>query len=107
MKWSEAYEYSMAHLEEYEAYQDEYLIPTHVGKSLGEKIAREQQRIKASQAVNDAVRHGTLERKPCEVCGQLRTEGHHPDYSKPLEVRWLCPDHHRAEHKRLKAKAKK
>jgi len=30
----------------------------------------------------------------CEVEG----ERHHPDYSKPLEIVWLCRKHHRAVH---------
>lgn len=34
----------------------------------------------------------------CE--GQL--EGHHPDYSKPLEVIWLCIRHHTDLHLKLR-----
>lgn len=45
-----------------------------------------------------AVRAGKLVRKPCEVCGAEQVEAHHPDYAKPLDVRWLCFKHHRAEH---------
>lgn len=41
----------------------------------------------------------------CEVndyrcSGQL--EGHHPDYSKPLEAKWLCTRHHTDLHLKLK-----
>ena len=38
--------------------------------------------------------------KPCIHCGK-KAEAHHPDYSKPLDVVWLCFEHHREEHKRL------
>jgi hypothetical protein len=34
---------------------------------------------------------------PCETCGK-KAEAHHDDYSKPLEVRWLCRKHHRMWH---------
>jgi hypothetical protein len=27
-----------------------------------------------------------------------RIEAHHPDYARPLEVRWLCASHHNVEH---------
>ena len=36
---------------------------------------------------------------PCEICGSLTTHRHHEDYSKPLDIRWLCSRHHAARHK--------
>ena len=52
----------------------------------------------ARRRVRSAIRDGVLVRKACEVCGALRTHAHHDDYSKPLDVRWLCPIHHSAHH---------
>ncbi len=48
-------------------------------------------------------RDGKTKKGPCSICGALKTEGHHPDYSKPMEVLWLCGQHNKEEHKRLKA----
>lgn len=46
----------------------------------------------ARVALGNAVRDGTVKKAPeCEVCsvsGDLN--GHHEDYSKPLEVIWVC-----------------
>ena len=54
---------------------------------------------KARNAVSNAVRDGRMEKKPCEVCGTtVRLHAHHDDYSKPLDVRWLCAAHHRQWH---------
>jgi len=53
---------------------------------------------KAHNAVSNAIRDDRLRKEPCEVCGAKNVHGHHDDYSKPLEVRWLCPVHHRAHH---------
>jgi len=53
---------------------------------------------KARRHLNHAVRDGVVKRQPCEVCGELKSEAHHSDYSKPLEVRWLCFYHHRLIH---------
>lgn len=41
-----------------------------------------------------ALRKGTLKKSPCARCGSEKVEGHHPDYSHPLEVVWLCHFHH-------------
>lgn len=53
---------------------------------------------KAAKAVRYAVKTGKLIRQPCQVCGAEKTEGHHDDYAKTLEVRWLCRAHHRQWH---------
>lgn len=41
---------------------------------------------------------GKIKRKPCIICG-MKAEAHHPDYSKPLEVVWLCSFHHKEWHR--------
>jgi hypothetical protein len=38
------------------------------------------------------------ERRPCEKCGELTRIKHHPDYSRPTDVVWLCNRHHALEH---------
>lgn len=59
---------------------------------------RHPDRYRARTAVGNALRDGRLQRLPCESCGNPRSQAHHADYSKPLEVRWLCFPCHRAEH---------
>ncbi len=64
---------------------------------------REQkQKDNARSYANVYQRRGKLLKQPCEVCGNLKSEKHHDDYSKPLEVRWLCRKHHLEHHKRLR-----
>jgi hypothetical protein len=57
---------------------------------------------KAAYLMNNAVRDGRLVRLPCEKCGG-KAQGHHPDYTKPLLVMWLCKDHHFEWHQNNKA----
>lgn len=38
--------------------------------------------------------------------GFHKVQAHHDDYSKPLEVRWLCVPHHALHHKQLRQAAK-
>ncbi len=63
---------------------------------------RNPEKIKAQNAVGNAVRDGKLSRQPCVVCGSTDSEGHHEDYGKLLDVVWLCPAHHAARHKELR-----
>lgn len=68
-------------------------------RRLYEKRYYKKCRIKrlAKDAVHNAIRAGKLVRKPCTICGK-KSEGHHPDYNKPLEVVWLCRKHHASIH---------
>jgi predicted DNA-binding protein YlxM (UPF0122 family) len=61
----------------------------------------------AHNIVEKAVLRGVLIPQPCEVCGanglmsdgRREVQAHHDDYSKPLDVRWLCQKHHHEWHK--------
>ena len=42
-----------------------------------------------------------IPRTVCEKCEiTKKIEAHHPDYTKPLEVIWLCNAHHKIEHRK-------
>jgi hypothetical protein len=55
------------------------------------------ERKNAHSKVYRAMKNGVLVRQPCFICGD-KSEAHHPDYSRPLDVVWLCPPHHRQAH---------
>lgn len=57
----------------------------------------------AHKQVFKALGLGLLKREPCAQCGATKVHGHHPDYSKPLEIIWLCPSHHTQEHIKQKS----
>lgn len=55
-------------------------------------------------AVRDAVARGGLSPMPCEVCLDTHNvHAHHEDYSKPLDVMWLCKKHHEQRHVELRS----
>lgn len=69
-------------------------------KHKAEWIVRNPEKRKAHLIVGGALKSGKLIRQTCLVCGDEKTEAHHDDYSKPLEVKWLCRKHHAEIHRR-------
>lgn len=56
---------------------------------------------RAHYLVRVAKKSGKLKQLPCQICGEVKSEAHHEDYTKPLEVVWLCRKHHREADKKL------
>lgn len=58
----------------------------------------------ARWAVNRAIKTGMLTKQPCEKCGEVKVQAHHPDYSQPLKINWLCIACHTIEHTKAEGK---
>jgi hypothetical protein len=75
-------------------------------------LAAERLKEAARKETRQAIARGALVPEPCEVCGQSSRlkngqrgiHAHHDDYSRPLDVRWLCPVHHKEWHRHNMAK---
>lgn len=80
----------------------------HVAAREAARRQREFGKARAREIARNAIRRGDLRRpKVCDECGskgQPTRDGrspiqvHHDDYSKPLDVRWLCTACHRKQH---------
>lgn len=76
----------------YEAHKQEFF---ERAKRNSKKYVNER---KAQKELWNAIKRGDITQKPCEICGDMKADAHHPDYNKPLEVMWLCRKHHREWH---------
>ncbi len=63
----------------------------------------DEQRLKANcrSYVNVYIRRGKVIPEPCILCNDENSEAHHEDYSKPLDIIWLCRKCHLDYHKGL------
>lgn len=54
--------------------------------------AKYPERVRARKALGKAIKAGKITRPTiCSICETpCRPHGHHDDYSKPLDVRWVC-----------------
>ena len=59
---------------------------------------RHPEREQAKRLVYRALRSGRLVREPCKICGASDVQAHHADYTRPLDVEWLCTAHHARIH---------
>jgi len=55
----------------------------------------------ARYAVRNAIKSGVLIKLPCVVCGNSKSQAHHEDHYKKLDVIWLCTKHHGEIHRKL------
>jgi hypothetical protein len=73
--------------------------------TIGERLIiwrlRRQIQQRAMACVAAALKSGRLRKQSCAVCKHPKTHAHHEDYSKPLEVIWLCSLHHAAVHAKV------
>lgn len=88
--------------ESYSAYdQERHKSPerrAQIAAASARTRSRNPEKAHAWRAVWAALKSGHLTKRPCEVCGEEESQAHHDDYSKPLDVRWLCFPCHRAVH---------
>jgi hypothetical protein len=67
--------------------------------------AKHRNKIKAHWTVCDAIIAGKIKApEVCSKCGSPeKLEAHHEDYSKPLEIVWLCEVCHKRRHREINA----
>lgn len=58
------------------------------------------EKVKAHKLFNAYTRYHKIKKGKCKFCikGGKKTDAHHPDYSKPFSIVWLCRIHHSAIH---------
>lgn len=74
--------------EEYQKYSKEYRV-------------KNRHKTRAKSAVANRIRAGKLGRpKLCSICnkGNCRIVGHHDDYDKPYQIKWVCDSCHKKIH---------
>jgi hypothetical protein len=80
--------------------------PNEAKRRYGSAYRRKNpEKIRAHYAIRNAVRSGRLIRPShCHSCGVFCTpHGHHDDYSRPLDVEWLCHECHYDAHVAINA----
>jgi len=95
--------YALLHQEESRKYKKDWYFRNRDSECKRSKLKKdsEPEKYKARYKINNCIKLGKIKRHMC-FCGK-NAEAHHEDYSRPLEIVWLCPSHHRELHiKRLK-----
>lgn len=70
-------------------------------KPQGPRIETDPVKREARNKLSNALRDGKIKKPPeCQICAvsDERLHGHHEDYSRPLDVIWVCPACHAFVH---------
>jgi ribosomal protein S27AE len=60
---------------------------------------RYPEKCRARVKLHRAVDAGLIAKLPCHKCGHPVAQAHHEDYSRPLDVEWICVKCHAKEHR--------
>jgi hypothetical protein len=91
-------EFRARHQEYYSDYQAAYRASGKMKEALEKWNAKNPRKIGAHRILLKAIKDGDLVREPCH-CGNPKSHAHHNDYSKPMEVLFLCAQHHKDHHR--------
>lgn len=69
-----------------------------ISRAAQEYKKRNPKKQKSRVIFHKALKKGVIIKRPCQVCGEEKSHGHHTNYNKPLEVMWLCAQHHKDAH---------
>lgn len=76
----------------------EYLARRRLATARYEANPENKIKVAARKKLRHEVKMGRIVPSPCAKCGSSEIQGHHADYSQPLNVTWLCAKCHAQEH---------
>ena len=93
--------YHKEHREELRRYSKEYykLNRVEIRDRIRQYKIDNPEAVKAHGLVDTAIRSAKIIPCKCENCGSRDAAAHHEDYSKPLDIKWLCKSCHQILHR--------
>lgn len=67
-------------------------------------IENNKEKRAAHVILNNRLRDGKIKKENCKLCGSNKSQAHHKDYSRPLDVQWYCASCHKFKHKVIELK---
>ena len=70
----------------------------NINNAVYHSIEKHREKQNARMKLNYALKNGKISKTKCS-CGEKKVEAHHSDYTKPLQVIWVCRSCHSNLHK--------